>query len=267
MATKTYSVGQPSNVRQIVNIFALGATITINALANILLINGLNSGEISDLYPSLFTPAGYVFSIWSVIYVLLIAFVVFQGLPSQKDNPRLERLGYAFAASCLFNFLWIFAWHYRYIFLSELLIIGVLVSLLVCYHRLQTERVNKREIQVSRLERITTHLTFSIYTGWLTVAVVANTCVLLLRVGLYGWFFRANVGCHYGARCFNNRRSLYLSSQRYGLWARVGLGVCGDCRGTIREYTKCCDNSRYCCGGHVDACLVARPSQSLMQSR
>lgn len=186
MATKTYAQSQPSNLRQIVNIVALGATITINALANILPINGLNSGEISDLYPSLFTPAGYVFSIWSLIYLLLIAFVVFQALPSQKDNPRLERLGYAFAASCLFNFLWIFAWHYRYVFLSELLIIGVLVSLLVSYHRLQTERVNKREIQVSRAERITTHLTFSIYTGWLTVAVVANTCVLLLEWGITG---------------------------------------------------------------------------------
>jgi translocator protein len=186
MATKTYAQSQPSNVRQIVNIFALGATITINALANILPINGLNSGEISDLYPSLFTPAGYVFSIWSLIYLLLISFVVFQALPSQRDNPRLERLGYAFAASCLFNFLWIFAWHYRYVFLSELLIIGVLVSLLVSYHRLRTEQVNKGEIKVSRAERITTHLTFSIYTGWLTVAVVANTCVLLLEWGVTG---------------------------------------------------------------------------------
>ncbi len=186
MATKTYTQSQPNNIRQIVNIFALGATITINALANILPINGMNSGEISDLYPSLFTPAGYVFSIWSLIYLLLIAFVVFQALPAQKDNPRLERLGYAFAASCVFNSLWIFAWHYRQVFLSELLIIGVLVSLLVSYHRLQTEQVNKGELKVSRVERFTTHLTFSVYTGWLTVAVVANTCVLLLEWGITG---------------------------------------------------------------------------------
>lgn len=189
MATKTYSSSQGNNFRQVVNIFALGATITINALANILPINGMNSGEISDLYPSLFTPAGYVFSIWSLIYLLLIAFVVFQALPSQKDNPRLGRLGYAFAASCVFNFLWIFAWHYRYVFLSELLIIGVLVSLLVSYQRLQTEQVNKGAIRVSRVERITTHLAFSVYTGWLTVAVVANTCVLLLEWGITGGSF------------------------------------------------------------------------------
>jgi translocator protein len=230
MATKTYTQSQPGNLRQIVNIFALGATITINALANILPINGLNSGEISDLYPSLFTPAGYVFSIWSVIYLLLLAFIVFQALPGQKDNPRLERLGYAFAASCLFNFLWIFAWHYRYVFLSEVLIIGVLVSLLVCYQRLQTERVNKREIQVSRAERITTHLTFSIYTGWLTVAVVANTCVLLLEYGITGGSFAPMWGVFtvLAALAIGAAFTYLRKDMAYGLvlvWAFAGIAV------------------------------------------
>lgn len=230
MATKTYSVGQPNNVRQIINIFALGATITINALANILPINGMNSGEISDLYPSLFTPAGYVFSIWSIIYLLLIAFIVFQALPSQKENPRLERLGYAFAASCLFNFLWIFAWHYRYVFLSELLIIGVLASLLVCYQRLQTEQVNKGELKVSRLERFTTHLAFSIYTGWLTVAVVANTCVLLLEWGITGGSFAPMWGVItvLAALTIGAAFTYLRKDMAYGLvlvWAFAGIAV------------------------------------------
>ncbi len=230
MATKTYSTSQTNNFRQIVNIVALGATITINALANILPINGLNSGEISDLYPSLFTPAGYVFSIWSLIYVLLIAFVVFQALPSQKDNPRLEQLGYAFALSCLFNSLWIFAWHYRQVFLSELLIVGLLVSLLVCYHRLQTEHVNKSELQVSRAERFTTHLTFSIYTGWLTVAVVANTCVLLLEYGITGGSFAPMWGVLtvLAALTIGAAFSYLRKDMAYGLvlvWAFVGIAV------------------------------------------
>jgi translocator protein len=230
MATKTYSSSQPNNVRQLVNIFALGATITINALANILPINGMNSGEISDLYPSLFTPAGYVFSIWSVIYLLLIAFVVFQALPSQRENPRLERLGYAFALSCLFNFLWIFAWHYRQVFVSELLIIGVLVSLLVCYQRLQTEGVNKGELKVPRAERITTHLTFSIYTGWLTVAVVANTCVLLLEYGITGGSFAPMWGVItvLAALVIGAAFTYLRKDMAYGLvlvWAFIGIAV------------------------------------------
>jgi translocator protein len=230
MATKTYAQSQPNNLRQIVNIVALGATITINALANILPINGLNSGEISDLYPSLFTPAGYVFSIWSLIYLLLIAFVVFQALPGQRDNPRLERLGYAFALSCLFNSLWIFAWHYRQVFLSELLIIGVLVSLLVSYQRLQTEQVNKGEIKVSRAERFTTHLTFSIYTGWLTVAVVANTCVLLLEWGITGGSFAPMWGVLtvLAALAIGGAFTYLRKDMAYGLvlvWAFIGIAV------------------------------------------
>jgi translocator protein len=230
MATKTYAQSQTNNVRQIVNIFALGATITINALANILPINGLNSGEISDLYPSLFTPAGYVFSIWSLIYLLLIAFVVFQALPSQRENPRLERLGYTFALSCLFNSLWIFAWHYRQVFLSELLIVGLLISLLVCYQRLQTEQVNKDELKVSRAERVATHLTFSIYTGWLTVAVVANTCVLLLEWGITGGSFAPMWGviAVLAALTIGAAFTYLRKDMAYGLvlvWAFIGIAV------------------------------------------
>jgi translocator protein len=225
MATKTYSTSQPNNLRQIVNIFALGTTITVNALANILPINGLNSGEISDLYPSLFTPAGYVFSIWSLIYVLLIAFVVFQALPSQKDNPRLERLGYAFAISCLFNSLWIFAWHYRQVVLSEFLIVGLLVSLIVCYERLQIGKV-----KVPRAEAITTHLTFSIYTGWLTVAVVANTCVMLLELGFDGGTFKPMWGVVtvLAALAVGATFTYLCQDIAYGLvlvWAFVGIAV------------------------------------------
>jgi translocator protein len=230
MATKTYSVGQPNNLRQLVNITALGATLTINALANILPINGLNSGEISDLYPSLFTPAGYVFSIWSLIYVLLIAFAVFQALPSQRENPRLERLGYTFALSCLFNSLWIFAWHYRQVFLSELLIVGLLISLLICYQRLQTEQVNKGELKVARAERVTTHLTFSIYTGWLTVAVVANTCVVLLEWGITGGSFAPMWGvlAVLAALTIGAAFTYLRKDMAYGLvlvWAFVGIAV------------------------------------------
>jgi translocator protein len=230
MATKTYSTSQPNNLRQIINIFALGTTITVNALANILPINGMNSGEISDLYPSLFTPAGYVFSIWSLIYLLLIAFVVFQALPSQKDNPRPERLGYVFAISCLFNSLWIFAWHYRQVLLSECLIVGLLVSLLVCYQRLQTERVNKGELEVSRAERITTHLTFSIYTGWLTVATVANTCILLLDSGITGGSFAPTWGVVtvLAALTIGAAFTYLRKDMAYGLvlvWAFAGIAV------------------------------------------
>ena len=183
MTTQTLGFTSMSRAlkRQLANIFALGSVLTINALANILPINGVTTGEVSDSFPSLFTPAGYVFSIWGLIYTLLVIFIIYQALPSQKDNPRLERLGYAFVLSCAFNFFWLLAWHYGFIGASELLIVGLLVSLIVCYRRLG---IGETEVPVA--ERLSTRLAFSVYLGWLTVATVANTSIFLLDVGVTG---------------------------------------------------------------------------------
>ena len=185
MATQTAPSLSASLKRQVINIFALGAVLTINALANILPINGVTTGEVSDSFPSLFTPAGYVFSIWGLIYLLLAVFVVYQALPAQKDSPRLERLGYWFAASCAFNVAWLLAWHYGAIGLSQLLMLGLLGSLIMCYLKLG---IGQREVsrRVSRTEALAVRLPFSVYLGWITVATVANTSVTLLNYGVTG---------------------------------------------------------------------------------
>ena len=181
MATQTLSKGSGDVTRQISNIFALGTVLTINALANILPINGQTTGEISDSFNSLVTPAGYVFSIWGVIYALLAAFAVYQALPSQKDNPRLQNLGYAFVWSCVFNFAWIIVWHYNLYALSLLCMFGILASLIACYQRLGIG-----QSEVSRTEYLTTRLPFSIYLGWITAATILNITVVLLSFGITG---------------------------------------------------------------------------------
>lgn len=182
MTTQTVSTTSDHAVtRQITNIFALGAVLTINALANILPINGVTTGEASDSFPSLFTPAGYVFSIWGVIYALLAVFIVYQALPAQKNNPRLARLSYWFALSCAFNFGWILAWHYGAIWLSQVFMLGLLCSLIVSYLRLGIGKEG-----VSRLEAFAVRWPFSIYLGWITVATAANTTVTLLNYGVTG---------------------------------------------------------------------------------
>ena len=81
-------------LRQITVIVTILATLIVNTLANALPINGLNTGQISDRFNVYFVPAGYVFSIWGVIYLGLIAFAVFQALPSQRQNPRLRATGW-----------------------------------------------------------------------------------------------------------------------------------------------------------------------------
>lgn len=90
-------------LRQIANVFALLATIVVNGLANALPLNGLSTGEISDRFEVYFVPAGYVFSIWGLIYLALVAFAIYQALPAQRENPRLRRVGYLFVLSCAAN--------------------------------------------------------------------------------------------------------------------------------------------------------------------
>ncbi len=155
--------------RQICVALSILATIIINILANALPINGLNTGEISDRFNVYFVPAGYVFSIWGLIYVGLIACAIFQALPAQRENPRLRAAGWWIALGGLANSAWIFLWHYEQFPLTLIAMLTLLASLIIVYLRLGINRS-----KVSTGEKWAVHLPFSIYLGWITVATVAN---------------------------------------------------------------------------------------------
>jgi hypothetical protein len=150
------------------------ATIVVNGLANALPINGMNTGEISDRFRVYFVPAGYVFSIWGLIYLGLIAYAIFQSLPAQRDNPRLRTTGWWVVLGGLANIAWIFLWHYEIFPLTILAMLVLLVSLIIVYLRLGNGRTN-----VSNAETWLVRVPFSIYLGWITVATVANVTSLL----------------------------------------------------------------------------------------
>ena len=171
-----------STLRQWVNVLAVIAMIVINGLANALPLNGQTTGEISDRFQVYFVPAGYVFSIWGLIYVELAVFAVFQALPAQRDNPRLGRIGYLFAASCLANVAWLFLWHYEQFPLTLVAMLSLLVLLIVIYLRLGI-----RQVAVSKAEKWLVHVPFSIYLGWITVATIANATSLLEYYNWGGW--------------------------------------------------------------------------------
>jgi translocator protein len=124
------------NLRQIFVILALAGTLLVNWLANALPINGITTGEVSDSYPVLFTPAGYVFAIWGVIYLLLLGYVIYQALPAQRENPLLQKIAPWFILNTLANTVWIFFWHYQLIPITVLLMLGVLIPLIVIYRHL-----------------------------------------------------------------------------------------------------------------------------------
>jgi hypothetical protein len=164
------------------NVAAFVVTLIVNGLAGTGLINGKSTASISNKYATLVTPAGYVFSIWSVIYILLFVFVAFQLLPSQKDKPFQEQVGVLFSLSCIFNIAWIFLWQYEYITLSVPLIFALLASLIVIYLRLNIGKAN-----APMREKLSVHLPFSVYLGWITIASIADVAAALVSVSWDGF--------------------------------------------------------------------------------
>lgn len=164
------------------NILTFALTVLVNGLANTGALNGKTTGEISDLYPTLITPAGYVFSIWGVIYTLLLVFVVFQALPRQREKPFLQEISFLFVLSGLLNVLWLFLWHYDQIALSVLLMFALLATLIAIYLRLQIGRST-----LPLKEKLCVHLPFSVYLGWITVATIANVATALTAINWDGF--------------------------------------------------------------------------------
>ncbi len=169
-------------IRQVVNVVAMVATIVMNGLAVGLPLNGQTTGEISDQFQVYFVPAGYVFSIWSVIYLGLILFAIYQALPSQRENPRLMRVGYLFALSSLANILWLVLFHYEQFVLTLVVMLILLGSLIAIYLRLEIGRSG-----VTTGEKWFVQVPFSIYLGWVSVATIANFTQTLDYLNWSGW--------------------------------------------------------------------------------
>lgn len=156
----------------LINILAFVVMIAMNYLANALPINGKTTGELSAQYPNMFTPAGITFSIWGIIYMLLLAFTVLQF--KGQNKAAASAMGYAFAISSLLNALWIVAWHYEKPGISLLIILGMLVSLLYI------------NMQISTYGFGLAKAAFGVYLGWVCIATIANTTVLLVDSGWHG---------------------------------------------------------------------------------
>jgi benzodiazapine receptor len=156
-------------LRQILVVLSILATLAVNLLANALPFNGLSTAEISDRFKVYFVPAGYVFSIWGVIYIGLIAYAVFQALPSQRENPRLRQIGYPVIVAGLANCIWLFLWHYEQFPLTLIAMFGLLAMLILVYLNLGIGQT-----QISTAETWTVRIPFSVYLGWITVATIAN---------------------------------------------------------------------------------------------
>jgi benzodiazapine receptor len=213
-------------IRQISVVFALIITISVNVLSNALPFNGLSAPEIADSFDVYFVPAGYVFSIWSVIYLGLIAYSVFQLLPTQRENPRLRQIGWWFVLSCAANSIWLFLWHYGYFALSVVAMLILLNSLIVIYLRLGIGRLT-----VPAVEGWLVHLPFSVYLGWITVATIANITAFLDFINWTGFGIAPEIWTIVmlvvatavaGLMAYSRQDIAYLLVL---IWAFIGIGV------------------------------------------
>jgi len=170
------------NIRQIITILVTLLTITLNALANTLPFNGQGTGEISDRFSILFVPAGYVFSIWGLIYIGLIMFTVFQALNSQRENSLIDKIAPAYWIANIANAVWLFLWHWEYFPMTLMAMLTILGSLIALYLQF-----GKTKSPLSSSEVWLVKVPFSIYLGWISVATIANFSQVLFFAGWNGF--------------------------------------------------------------------------------
>lgn len=204
----------------------LVGTLIVNGLANTLTLGGNTTGQVSDMYPNLFAPQGITFSIWLVIYLLLILFCVRAFTGSEPRNhaadAAVQRVLSWFAASSVLNITWLLAWHYHIMWLSVVLMVSLLLVLLKINAVLQP-------IRYSWKDELMVRAPFSIYLGWISVATIANVATWLVSIGWDGFgqseeFWTVVVLCvgaliavTYAMRHNNN---LYLA---VFIWAYLGI--------------------------------------------
>ncbi len=169
---------------QFANIFFLVMVLIMNIAATSLPLGGITTEEISDALPSYFTPAGYTFAIWGLIYTSLIAFAIYQARPVERTRPFLAKIGWLFVISSIANSGWIAAWHFGYYPLSVVLMVTLLVSLIAIYLRLNIGRVDPL---LSWQDKLFYQAPFSLYLGWITVATIANIASVVNYLGWDGF--------------------------------------------------------------------------------
>jgi len=172
---------------RIIPVFSVIVVLIVNFLANYLPIGGRTTEEVSKAYPTLFTPAGFTFSIWGVIYAMLIAYAIYQYLPRNRDNKLFDRINRHFVVNCAANTLWIFAWHYELITLSLILMVVILGSLIGIYRHVLPGKV------AGFRDRLFIRIPFSLYFGWITVATLANISVEQSVIGMDNWMMTKTV--------------------------------------------------------------------------
>lgn len=174
----------------LISLAGLVAVILVNWLAVWLPLNDRTTGEIANAHAVPFQPAGWAFLIWSLIYGLLLAFVIYSFLPAGRHSSRIQAIGPFFLIANIANIAWIIAWHWEQFFASLVAIVILLGSLAAIYAMLRTRDEHGR--RGSLIQRFLVGGTFSIYLGWISIATLANLEVWMANGGWSGGPFGLN---------------------------------------------------------------------------
>ena len=206
------------------------AMVTVNGLANGLPLNGVNTGRLSDELPNLFVPAGLTFAIWGLIYALLLGYVVAvlrEAFREDGDAMWSPADGWIFSLNAALNAAWIFAWHWRLVPLSLLIMLGILATLIALVERMH--RRGPPGASVGRMRRFLLRTPIRVYLGWICVATIANATAMLVKAGWHGggidpiaWTVTVIlVGAAIGAALVVRRSA--VSAGLVVLWAYAGI--------------------------------------------
>lgn len=200
--------------------------VTNGLAASTTLLGGWTTADVSAAYPSLFTPAGYTFAIWGVIYTLGIAYFAYQfglvGKVAKDKQQAIDDITPYVAALSLVNIAWIISWQHNIIWLALLFIVTMLALLIRINEHLRTLKYTATEFALLRAP-------FSVYYGWLTVATVANVSVWLVSINWGGWGVSDSswlVTILWVAAAIGATATLRNKDWPYGLvfiWAYIGI--------------------------------------------
>ncbi len=166
----------PERIKQFLVVLATFIVIFVNYLAANGFINGKTPADISNKYPSLLTPAGYAFAIWSLIYLGLVFFSVYQALPAQTENARFSRIRTLYIINCASNCAWIYFWHHEMLWAA----LGIIFILLGTLALINAHLQNKQDAAETWVARVP----FGLYFGWVTVATILNFTLALASSGV-----------------------------------------------------------------------------------
>ncbi|MDQ0428576.1 sterol desaturase/sphingolipid hydroxylase (fatty acid hydroxylase superfamily) [Planomicrobium stackebrandtii] len=170
-----------TKVFTLLNLVFYFLTLGVNYLGSSGFFNGMGQKDISDKYMTLISPAPFTFSIWGVIYSLLLITLIYLFIKRQDKNiSKLVLLvSPLFIASSLLNMGWIVAFSYEQLGVSTLLILGMLFSLLIIVERIYKNRFEFPSTLAG--------LSFTFYSSWVFIATIVNISLFLVQLEWNGF--------------------------------------------------------------------------------